>query len=1041
MWGLIQAFTYRKRANIFLLVTLIVCGFFSYLSIPKEESPDIKVPTIYTIIRHTGISPEDSQKLLLKPMESAFRSVSGIKELKSYAYEGSGIIIAKFYAGFDNDKALSDIRTKVDDTEHKLPKGTDRPVVEEVDFSLFPVLNIILMGDIPEESLIKISRNLRDKIEIIRDVLKVNIRGDREDVVEIVVDPKILEFYNLNLSQLAQIISRNNVLIAVGKVKNEGGTFSVKLPATIEIVEDLYDFPILTHNNTVIKLKDIAEIKKTYKDPKYIARVNGKSAVVLEVSKRTGANIISTVKEVKEVIKNEQKFFPHNLDMIYSQDASQRIIDVVDDLENGILLAVILVSIVVVLSVGGRSALLVAFSIPSAFLVGILVLKMSGCTLNIVVLFSLILTVGMIVDDAIVVSEYADRKIIEGMGTKEAFITSATRMFWPIVTSTLVKILVFLPLLFWPELIGQFMKYMPITVITILTNSLIFALFFQPSIGVLFGKPKKIDASTINAMKAAEEGNLNDLKGMTKHYYYWLEKVLNKPKTFVLYGIGILVVVYAFFGFSGTGVEFFPKIEAENAVLVIKSGSDLSIQEKNKITKSVEDKIMNMHSEIDVFYSKSGNFETNNSVPKNTIGIIELELANWKTRRKAGAIFKDIKKKVADIDGVEIEILSQRSGPSQTKPISINFSSRNFKQVPNFVKKVRRAMDEMGGFKSVEDSISTPGIDWHVDINRQLMGMFKLNVGEVGHHLSLLTNGFKVSSFRPDYADDEVDIVLRFKPEYRKSTKIESLKIVNDDHKAIPLSNFATKRAMQKVGRIDRVDRKNVVSIQADVQDGILVNDKINEMRKWLEANIEEGITYEFKGESEDQKNAANFLIKAFSIAFLMMFVVMLVQFNSFYHTIVVMSAVFLSTVGVLIGLIITWQPFGIVMCGIGIIALSGIVLNNNILFIDTYQHLRKNGHDVKDAIIRAGVQRMRPILLTATTAILGLIPMIFGITINFFSREITYDAPSSQWWRQLSTSIAGGLTFATILTLFFTPCLLLIGKKLDPFNKKEKKG
>ena len=347
-------------------------------------------------------------------MESAFRSIEGIKELRSYAYEGSGVIIAEFDAGFNTDKALNDIRAKVDDTEHELPKGTDKPIVEEVNLSLLPVLNVILMGDIPEESLIKIARELRDKIEIVQDVLSVGIGGDREDVVEVLVDPKTLEFYNLNLNQISEAISRNNTLIAVGQVRNKGGTFSVKLPATIETVEDLYDFPILAYNNTVIKLKDIAEIRKTYKDPEYIARVNGKPAVVLEVIKRTGANIISTVAEVKKVIKEEEKFLPNNLNIIYSQDASQRIVDVVADLENGIILAAILVSIIIVFSVGGRSALLVGLSIPSSFLIGILILEMSGYTLNIVVLFSLILTVGMIVDDAIVVSEYADRKILEG---------------------------------------------------------------------------------------------------------------------------------------------------------------------------------------------------------------------------------------------------------------------------------------------------------------------------------------------------------------------------------------------------------------------------------------------------------------------------------------------------------------------------------------------------------------------------------------------------------------------------------------------------
>ncbi|WPX96939.1 efflux RND transporter permease subunit [Candidatus Bandiella euplotis] len=1037
MEKIIQAFTHKKRATILFLAIMVVWGYFAYLSIPKEDSPDVKIPMIYIVIIHQGISPEDSQKLLLKPMELVLRSVSGVKELKSYAYEGSGVIIVKFNAGFDSNKALNDIRAKVNDAEHNLPKDTNKPIIQEINLSLMPVLNVILTGDMPEETLIAIARKLKDKVEGIQDVLNVEISGDRKYIVEILVTPETLDAYNLSLNKLSQIIASNNSLIAVGKVKNDGGTFAVKVPSTIENVYDLYNFPVFTYNGEVVKLKDIATIKKTYKDPKYIARVNGQPAIALEVSKRTGANVISTIKTVKEIIQKEQMFLPNNLNIIYAQDESEKIIDMVDELENGILLAIILVTIVVVFSVGGRSALLIALSIPSSFLVGILIMSIAGYTLNIVVLFSLILTVGMIVDDAIVVSEYADRKIVDGMEIQTAFIHSADRMFWPIVSSTLVKIVVFLPLLFWPGVIGQFMKYMPITVVIILTNSLLFALFFQPSLGPLFGKPKEFDANTINSMKAAEEGNIEDLSGLSKIYYNMLQKVLKKPKTFVFSGFGVLITVYVFFGIFGTGVEFFPKIEPQNAMLVIKSGGDLSQVERDKITKSVEKRILDMSSEVKVFYAKSGSFETSDSIPQNAVGVIELELVDWKIRRKADAIFDDMQKRVDGIDGVEVEILAQKDGPPQLKPITINFTSRDFKKVPAFVKKVKMAMAEMGGFKDIEDTNSTPGIDWVVNVDRELAAMFKLTAQEVGNTLRLLGDGLKISSFRPDYADDEVDILLRLNPESRKITEIEKMNITNIDNIPIPMTNLATKKAAEKVSKINRVDRNSIVAVKADVQKGVLVNDKIKQLNQWLEANIEDGIDYQFKGESEDQNETSSFLSKAFPLAFIMMFMIMLIQFNSFYHTIVVMSAVFLSTVGVLLGLIITWQPFGIVMCGIGVIALSGIVLNNNILFIDTYQHLRKHGHDIEDSIIRAGVQRLRPILLTAATAILGLLPMILGITINFFHRDIFYDAPSSQWWRQLSTSIAGGLAFATALTLFFTPCLLLIGKRFDPFNKK----
>ncbi|MFQ3307212.1 MAG: multidrug efflux pump [Candidatus Midichloriaceae bacterium] len=1038
MESIIKKFTEKKRATLFFLLLAVIWGYFSYVSIPKEDAPDIKIPIIYILIQQDGISPEDAQRLLLKPMEMGLKSIDNVKEIKSYAYEGSGVIILEFLAGLDTNKALNDVRAKTNDTEHELPKDAKKPIIKEINLSLMPILNVILSGDISKDSLIKIARKLKDKLEGIPNVLSVEISGDQKDIVEILVSPETLEFYKLNINDLSKIIGSNNTLIPVGKIKNDGGSFSLKIPSIIKDYADLENFPIMVHNNTIVKLKDIAQIKKTYKDPNYIARFNGKPSIVLEITKRTGTNIISTVKDVKNLIKEEQQYFPKNLDINYSQDESENIIDMVYDLENGIILATIFVVLVVMLSVGVRSSILIALSIPSSFLIGILILEISGYTLNVVVLFSLILTIGMIVDDAIVVSEYADRKIIDGMETQSAFVNAANRMFWPILSSTLVKIVVFLPLLFWPGVVGQFMRYMPITVVIILTNSLIFALFFQPALGPLFGKPKKIAIKTINAMKASEEGDLNDLIGLSKKYHTLLTKVLKRPKIFVFSGFALLIGVYVFFGISGTGVEFFPKIEPNNATIVIKSTGDFSLKERDEMTRVVENKILNMRSEVKVFYSKSSNFETSNSFPQNTVGIIELELEHWKTRRKASVIFDDIRKNLSSIKGLQIEILSEKKGPSSSKPIYINFSSKSFDKVPNFVKKVKFHMENTQGFKDIETTNSYPGIDWLINIDRELASIFKLSTEEIGNYIRLMSDGFKLSSFRPDYSDDEVDIVLRYNKENRKISSLNNLKITNRDKSIIPISNFSTKKSADKVSRITMVDGQTVVSIKADVEKGVLVDEKITELKKWLDQNMEEGIIYKFKGESEDQKESSEFLFKAFFVAIMMMFMIMLIQFNSFYHTIVVMSAVFLSTVGVLIGLLVTWQPFGIVMCGIGVIALSGIVLNNNILFIDTYQFLRKKGHTVEDSIVRAGVQRLRPILLTAATAILGLLPMIFGLTINFFSRDISYDAPSSQWWRQLSTSIAGGLTFATILTLFFTPCLLLIGKKFDPFRKND---
>ncbi|WP_339052206.1 efflux RND transporter permease subunit [Candidatus Lariskella endosymbiont of Epinotia ramella] len=1037
MGRIIQSFVDRKRASIMLLIMVALCGYVAFLKIPKESNPDVKVPMIYVLITYEGISPEDGQRLLLKPMENALRNISGIKEMTAYAMEGSASIIVEFEAGKDVDQALTDVRNEVNDHEHELPTDADRPIVKEVDLSLEPVLNVILLGDIPDRTLLQAARDLKDAIENVQGVLDVNIRGDREEALEIIVEPKVLENYGLPLQLLGNAVDSNNQLVPAGTIQNQNGSFPLKIPSLVKDFHELMEFPVFAKGDMVLKLKDIAEVRNTYKDIKNTARVNGKSALVLEISKRTGYNIILTVEAVKAEIDNMRDSLPNNLEIVYSQDKSDDIKDILSDLENTILIASILVVIVIMKAVGTRASFLIAFSIPSSFLSGILILQLMGYTLNIVVLFSLILTVGMIVDDAIVVSEYADRKIIEGAPLQEAFTTAATRMFWPIFTSTLVKIIVFSPLLFWPGVLGQFMQYLPITAIFILGNSLLFALFFQPSLGPLFGKSESIHEDEIAAMKASEEGDMENLGTFSKLYMKCLLYVLDHAKIFVYAVIAGIIGVYIFFFKFGTGIEFFPKIEPSSAVITIGSPGNISITQADEIMKRIEEKVVDMSLGVKIFYVKAGNVNDNNQFPEDTIGVIEMEFDDWKRRPKAEVIIEEIKKRLDTVGGVSYQVLEERVGPPSQKPIEIDFSAPDYDKLLLFVDKFRSAMDEIGGMEDIEDSRPVPAIEWHLLIDREKAAKYSVDVGSIGSMLRLLTDGVKISSYRPDDTDDEVDIMVRLPKEKRFITTIESLKIVNTNGVAIPLNTFVKRIPDRQVSQIKRVDKKNVITVKANVEKGVLADTKVKELGAWFKQNAQDGVKVKFKGDNQDQQETGTFLINAFVLALFAMFIVMLIQFNSFYQTLIVMSAVFLSTVGVLLGLLIAWQPFGVVMCGIGIIALSGIVLNNNIIFVDTYQHLRRDGFDVKKAVITTGVQRLRPICLTASTAILGLVPMVLGITINFFEREITYDAPASQWWRQLSTAIAGGLAFATVLTLFFTPCLLLLLKKYDSIGKK----
>lgn len=1052
MKSIIEAFVERSRATILMIIVVMLIGIEDYKKIPKESNPNIQIPVIYVLTTLQGISPEDAERLLLRPIENAVRSIEGLKDLTSYANEGSASVILEFKAGFESDKAVRDVRNKIDDIVNKLPTDADKPIVKEINLSTMPVLNVILTGDIPQRELLKSARTLRDKVEALNGVLEVSLGGDLEDSLEIIVDTKNLEAQGLSIASLRQVINANNSLVAAGSLKNSTGEFSIKVPSLIKDYTDLMNYPIKANGDDVIRVKDVSEIRRTFKEPDTIARVNGKPAITLEVSKRSGENIIGVVNKIKQAVEEERGYWPAKMQVLYAQDESENIIDMVIDLENNIIFGVMLVLIVIIYSVGIKSALIISLSIPFSFLAGITFLTLMGYTLNVVVLFSLILTVGMIVDDAIVVSEYADRLMHDGTPPAAAYLTAAKRMLWPIFTSTLVKILVFMPLLFWPGVIGQFMKFMPITVIAILTNSLIFALFFQPTLGPIIGKPEGEDSEMIKSMSAADNGDYTHISGITKTYMNLLQKVLHAPKSFAIGVFAFMITVYIVFAVAGTGFEFFPKVEPTSAVLSVQAPGNLSIQERDNILKEVESKIIVFDKDVKIFYSKAGNFTSNTQTPENTIATITMEFQNWQVRRKAKDIIKNMQAAIASVQGIKFSVEESKDGPQSGKPIKINVSSRIPELISIASDVLLQKMNSMNGFKDVEDSRPSKAVEWRVIVDREKAARYGLDVGTIGSAIQLITNGLKVSTYRPDDVTDEVDILLRFPPEQRKIASLNSINIFASDGSLVPISNFVKVEPGIQVSEIKRVNRERVTTIQANVESGYLADTLVMDLKKMLvdsqfqdllvQAAAQQGIhvssnaffdvKFNFKGEDESQNETGAFLKIAFMLTLVMMFIIMLIQFNNIYHTIVVMSAVFLSTTGVVLGLLITGQPFGVVMCGIGIIALGGIVLNNNIIFIDTYQHLRAEKIACYDAILRAGIQRLRPILLTATTAILGLLPMVFGLTINFTEREILYDAPSSQWWRQLSASIAGGLSFATILTLFFTPALLLIGKRFD---------
>uniref|UniRef100_A4XSX7 Acriflavin resistance protein n=1 Tax=Ectopseudomonas mendocina (strain ymp) TaxID=399739 RepID=A4XSX7_ECTM1 len=1014
MHALIAAALDRSRTSLMILAFLIFGGLAAYVAIPKESNPDVAIPIIYVSVTLEGISPEDGERLLVRPLEQELRSLEGVKEMRSVSSEGHASVTLEFDAGFDAKVALADVREKVDTARSKLPEEADEPTVNEVNVALFPVLSIGLSGPIAEAELVYIARRLKENIEGIAEVLSVEIGGDREDLLEIVVDPQVLDSYGIDYNELFNLVSRNNRLVAAGSLDTGAGRMSMKVPGVIEDLEDVMKMPIKVVGDSVVTFADVASIRRTFKDPTGFARINGQPAIVLEVAKRSGANIIETIEQVKALMERAQPLLPPGVEVSYIMDQSQEVRNMLGDLLNNVLTAIVLVLILVVASMGMRSALLVGLTIPGAFLTGILLIWMLGFTLNIVVLFSLILVAGMLVDGAIVVSELADRYLHQGQSPRQAWANAATRMAWPVIASTATTLVVFLPLLFWPGVVGQFMKYLPATVILCLLASLAMALVFLPVLGAVSGGNARSQAQGLS-----RAGNA---------YRRLLEKLLRRPGLTLLGMLALIALIYVGYGRFNHGVEFFPDVEPESAQIWLRARGDLSVQEKDALLKQVESQVLGMR-EVKALYARSL-AQPDGQLGADVIGTLQFQFVDWHQRRPAKDILAEMSQRTAGIPGVVLEFRKQEQGPTDGKPVKLQISAMDPALGEQWVERIRDEMTRLGGFTDIEDDRALPGIEWRIKVDREAAARFGADVLSVGNAVQMITNGLKLATYRPEDATDEVDIRVRLPGNWRSLDQLGRLTL-NTPAGQVPLSNFVDLQPAPKVGTLRRVDGDRTITLQADLAEGARLDERLKALREAL-GEVPAEVKVKFAGEDADQREAATFLMTAFIVAIFLMAIILVTQFNSLYQAALVLSAIVLSTAGVLMGLLINGQSFGIVMVGMGLIALAGIVVNNNIILIDTYNQLRRQGLEPREAALETGSLRLRPVLLTAVTTILGLMPMVLSINVDLVTPSLGFGAPSTQWWTQLSSAIAGGLAFATVLTLLLTPCLLVLGARFE---------
>jgi multidrug efflux pump len=1002
----------HARLTIATLLFLLAAGFVAFVTIPKEAEPDVRIPIIFVQMSQRGISPEDAERLLLRPVETKLKSVGNVKEMRATAFEGGGYVLLEFEAGFDSKSALADVRAKVDEAKRDLPRDVDEPVVQEVNLSLYPVLVVALAGDVPERSLLRIARSLRTAVEQVPGVLSAELRGARDEVVEIVAEPMLMKSYGVSLEQLIAATQASNSLVAAGALEGETGRFAVKVPALIEKPRDVLKIPVVASAGASVTLGDVAQVKPTFKDATTITRVNGRPAMTIEVSKRTGANLIETVDGVKALVEKLKPTWPQGIQVSFTQDKSKIIRQMLADLQNSVATGVLLVAVIILFALGFRASLFIGIAIPASFLAGVLALQLAGLTINIVVLFSLILAVGMLVDDAIIVSEFAERRMSEGMPPKDAYALAARRMAGPVIAATATRVAAFSPLLFWPGVVGEFMKYMPITLIATLSASLVVALFFTPTLGALLGKAAPVPHDE----RVADRGP----------YMRTVRLALRHPGATLALAAFMLVAVQMAYGKLGRGVEFFPSVEPDFGQVIIHGRGNLSLDEKNRAVGQVEERVR-AFAGLSTIYTRIGEQPRGmGELSEDTIGVIQFEFADWKTRPRAHEIMDAMREKTADIPGILVEVTAPRAGPPTGKPIQVQLGGLDPEALPAAAKKVAAMLATRADIRDLDDGQPLPGIDWSIQVDKAEAAKYSAGVNTVGTAVQLVTNGVKVTEYRPSDTDKQVDIIVRF-PEGRRSLdQIDDLRVQTATGH-VPIGNFMERVAAPRVGYINRVAASRVMTVSANLAEGVQSAKVQQEIAAALaNTDLGPGVIWRLKGEDEERAKASAFLLKAFGTAIFLIFAILLAQFNKLTSVGLVLTAVVLSTIGVLLGLLVMGQPFGVVMTGIGIIANAGVIVNNNIVLIDTYDRLRREGREAYDAILETCRERARPVVLTAVTAILGVLPIAFGVNLEFLTREVTVGAPATQWWISLSTAIVFGLGFATLLTLIVTPAALM---------------
>ncbi|HDQ40565.1 MAG TPA: efflux RND transporter permease subunit [Desulfonatronum sp.] len=1028
---IVNEWALRRQATVLtLLVILVVVGVHSYLTLPREAFPDITIPYVFVTTTYEGVAPEDMETLITMPIERKLKGLSGVEEIRASSAEGLSTVAVKFLPTVDIDDALQKVRVKVDQAKADLPADLeDDPVVEEINFSDIPVIRVVLSGPYSLARLKNWGEDLKDRIETIPGVLNVLESGGLEREIRVEFDLDRIQAYNVPFSSMIQAVTQGNVNMPGGSMDIGQTRYLVRVPEDFKHPEEIFSIVAFVRDGRPVYLRDVARIEDTHKDALTRSRINGRPSVTLAVQKRSGENIVRICDEVRAMVDQARVTLPSNLQLDISSDMSEYVRDIVAELENNILTGLILVLAVILAFIGGRSAVFVALAIPYSMFMGFVLLAAFGVTLNMVVLFSLILALGMLVDNGIVIVENIYRHMQQGETRQAAARIGTNQVAWPVITATLTTLSAFIPLLFWPGIMGEFMMFLPKTLIMVLTASLFIALVVNP---VLSARYQTVRRTTAN--NSDDSGGLQREAWVKRIYAGLLRWSLGHRVIVLAASVVLLIASMGGFARWGKGVEFFPETDPNRAYVHIRAPEGTSLDASDQLVAQVEAVVLEYEDIKHVIANvgSAGGDPFAAGGPGTHLSRVVLDFKDFAERSQSSAKTVDeIRERVlAVIAGAEVQVENEENGPPTGPPVNIEISGRDIRVLGELAAQVRRNIRDIPGLVDLKDNYVYGKPEIRINVNKEKAALLGLDTYTIAYTVKAAVGGVRVGVLRDDR--DEYDITARLPEQARDSLEsLRRLTVSGPRGEPVPLTSVARVELASGVGDIMRLNQRRVVTVSASVS-GRLANDVLRDIENRLTGfEWPGGYSYQFTGEQEEQAKAQDFLSKAFAAVLFLIFLVLITQFNSIIPALIILASVLLSLIGVFFGLLVTNTAFGIIMTGVGVISLAGVVVNNAIVLIDYYMQLLSRGMERTEALMRAGLIRFRPVMLTAITTILGLLPMATGVSFDFKNMAWNIGGESAQWWGPMAVAVVFGLAVATLLTLVVVPVLCSFSKGL----------